>query len=287
MVFEPRQTMLLFIRPGEAEALLDNHRPAAIPVSSWREAAIIERCNRGVGSRAIAAKGMLSGPKGAAIRLVIAGLSQLVRREIEEYSVLFSHRASIDYYSASAAHGTGLVQSEYSCFRFAQADVGPSGNIEVAFDLVAALDVAESNDAVLLTPLRLYVAQPSGKSRSRTVGVAVGIQADAVWREEYRGRKERVWDERILAEGLDLNDGPVAKYYLDVAGAERRLPLPPVSFGVVTSGPYGRIEVTVSAGEVGELPTSLEALGALLSARDPLTPLLFQAAPKPREVFSQ
>lgn len=282
MTFDSRQTVLMFMQPDEAEATLASHRPSTIDPRSPAEAAVIEKCSRGTTGRGTVPKGSFSSLQKQVVNAVIAQVSERVRREIDQYSTLFSQVASIDYYaprSLAARTGDDLLQARHTCFRFAQADLSQSGDLDVAFDFVAAIGIADSQDAVVIRPLRLFVGRPSVKSKDRSLGIAMGIRADAVWREATRGMQDTVWDATVLRDGADLTKGPALNYFLDAAVPELRLPLPPTSVGVDTARPYGRIDVTLTAAEVGALPTSLELLGDIfLPSRDRSGGLLYQAA---------
>ncbi len=90
----------------------------------------------------------------------------------------------------------------------------------------------------------------------------------------------------MLRDGVDLTKGPALNYFLDATAPELRLPLPPTSVGVDTARPYGRIEVTLTAAEVGALPTSLELLGDIfLPSRDRSAGLFYQAATARAQTF--
>jgi len=280
ITFDSGQTLLMFMQPDEASEILANHRPSAVDPRSPAESAVIAECARGSAGRGVVSKGILSGIQRQAVNAVLAQVSERVRREIDQYSTMFSQSASIDYYAPSPAPATNhRLQTQYSCFRFAQADLTPSGNLDIAFDFVAAIGIADAQDAVIVRPLRLFVARPSVKSKDRSLGIAIGMRADAIWREATRGVKDTVWDETVLRDGIDLAKGPALRYFLDGSAPDVRLPLPPTSVGVDTARPYGHIDVTVTAAEVGALPTSLELLGDIfLPSRDRSAGLLYQAA---------
>jgi hypothetical protein len=279
------------MQPDEAEASLASQRPPTIDPRSPAEAAVIDACTRGGAGRGIVPKGIFSSLQKQVVNAVIAQVSERVRREINEYSTLFSQAASIDYYaprSSAARADDDYLQARHACFRFAQADLTQSGDLDVAFDFVAAIGIADSQDAVIVRPLRLFVGRPSVKSKDRSLGIAIGIRADAVWREATRGVQDTVWDDIVLRDHVDLSKGPTLQYFLDATGPELRLPLPPTSVGVVTTRPYGRIDITLTAAEVGALPTTLEVLGDIfLPSRDRSAGLLYQAAAARAQTLSR
>lgn len=281
VAFDGRQTMLVFMAPDEAEQVLASQRPATIDPRSPAESEVIKRCTQDRASSGVLPKGLFTTLEKQAVNFVLAQVSERVRREIDEYSAMFTQTASIDYFAAMPASSasTGGLQARHSCLRFAQADLDASGSVEVGFDFVAAIGIAESNDAVLLQPLRLYVGRSAAKSKDRSFGVALGIRADAVWRDQTRGLKETIWDEVVLTEGVELAGGPALRYFSGVPDLELRLPMPPVSVGVDTSEPYGRIDVTMTGAQVGALPTTLDLLGdMLLPTRDRTAGLIYLAA---------
>ncbi len=291
LTFDSRQTLLMFMQPDEAESILAAHRPATIDPRSPAEAAVIDACTRGSIGRGIVPKAIFDSLQKQVVNAVLAQVSDRVRREIAQYSMLVSQVATIDYYAPRTSAVRAVddrLQARHACFRFAQADLSPSGDLDVAFDFVAAIGIADSQDAVIVAPLRLYVGRPSVKSNDLSLGIALGIRADAVWREATRGVKGTVWDEVIVTGGVELAKGPALEYFAERPGSEIRLPLPPTSVGIDSGRPYGRIDVTLTAAEVGALPTSLEVLGdILLPSRDRSAGLLYQAAAARTQAFSR
>ncbi len=282
MTFDSPQTLLMFMQPDEATGILAIHRPTAIDPRSPTEAAVIGECTRGSSAPGVVPKGIFSGLQKQVVNVILAQVSERIRREIDQYSTMFSQRAAIDFYapgSSSTRAYDDRLRSRYSCFRFAQADLTQAGDLDVAFDFVAAIGIADTQDAVIVRPLRLFIGRPSVKSKDRSLGIAIGIHADAIWREATRGVKDTIWDEVVLSDGSDLTSGPALRYFLDGSAPEVRLPLPPTSVGVDTARPYGRIDVSVTAAEVGALPTSLEVLGDIfLPSRNRSSTLLYTAA---------
>jgi hypothetical protein len=282
VTFDSRQTVLLFMQPDEAAYELSRFRPSLADPNSSAERAVVQECSRGRRSDGTTSKGFLGSLQKPIVNFLLAQVTDRVRRELAEYSSVFSQSIATDFYSGQPETRSlqqGALDTQSSCFRFSQGDLGHAGVMDLAFDLVVSVRIADSRDAVILKPLRLYLGQTSAKSADGSLGVAVAVRADGVWRDMTRGIKDDIWDEVILVTAADLSRGPVLMYEPELTQPDVRLPLPPVSFGVDSSRPFGRIDVTVTAAQAGTLPTSLELLGdILLPSKDQKARLLYLAA---------
>ncbi len=264
----PMQTELTFIEGRDAVRLLAERRLQSVDMDSVAERSLVQFCSNGEAQRAATDKGLLMEFFGQILSMTLEKVADRVRAEIAKYTAISERNERLDYYRGSpAAAGSGHLESRYQCLHFVRLQPNAAGGADVALDVVAGIALDTQRDAIVLRPLRLYVAKATARSATGHYGVAISVKADAVWRDAMVGHQGTVFDLTIATESIDLGTGPFTKYYpTDVMGG-RRVPIVPVSVDVDRSRDFGRVDLTVSAAEIGTPPATL----ALLSQLFPLT----------------
>jgi hypothetical protein len=280
VALEPTTTQLLFIEGRDAARMLADRRPPPAAADSAGERELVAYCSNGEPQRAYAEKGFITNIATAIVQLVIAQAAEHVRAELTKYSAMSEHTRRIDYYRGATSPATGArLESRYTCLRFTRLAVSAGGETEVALDFVAGIGTDTDGSAILLRPLRLYVNKALARSATGRYGVAIGVRAQAVWRDAVQGHEAVVFDKKITAEAIDLAARPFLTYYPTDPGGGQRLPIVPVSVDSDRSHDFGRVDLTVSVAETGAPPAILTLLAQWLPATpDHRTSLLLEAA---------
>ena len=264
----PMQTELTFIEGRDAVRLLAEHRIQTVDMDSVAERALVGFCSNGEAQRTGADKGIIMEFFGQILSMTLEKVADRVRAEIGKYTAISERNQRLDYYRGTpAAAGPGRLESRYQCLHFVRLQPNAAGGADVALDVVAGVGLDTARDAIVLRPLRLFVAKSTARSATGHYGVAISVKADAVWRDALVGHQGTVFDLTIASESIDLASGPFIKYYpTDVFGG-RRVPIVPISTDIDRSHDFGRADFTVSAAEIGTPPATL----TLLSQLFPLT----------------
>ena len=264
----PMQTELTFIEGRDAVRLLAEHRLQTVDMDSAAQRALVAFCSNGEAQRATADKGIIMEFFGQILSMTLEKVADRVRAEIGKYTAISERNERLDYYRGStSAAGSGRLENRYQCLHFVRVQPNASGGSDVALDVVAGIGLDTARDAIVLRPLRLYVAKSTARSATGHYGVAISVKADAVWRDTMVGHQGTVFELTLASESIDLAGGPFIKYYpTDVMGG-RRVPIVPISADIDHSHDFGRVDFTVSAAEIGTPPATL----TLLSQLFPLT----------------
>jgi hypothetical protein len=279
--FAPTRAVLVLIPGADATSALAANRPATIETTSVPEAEMLRECAAGETQRAQVAKDFLWSVITQAWRVILHPFAVSVHDELLKYSRVSQASASGDYYRAEVT-GEGSAHSlasHISCLRFTRFAGSDPGSGEVALDFVASLRLDPAGDAIRLRPLRLYINQAAAKSADGHYSVALAVGANAVWRDEFTGHSDKIFEETVTTESVDLKTRSFLRYYPTDAASGRRVPIVPVSFGVDRSRDFGRAEFVVSAAEVGTPPQTLTLLAEILpDPNEPFEKLLVAAA---------
>lgn len=300
LTFAPTRATLVLIPGADATSALADHRLANADPDSAAEAAVLHECAAGEIQRAQVTRGFLWSVITQAWRVILHPLAVSVHEELLKYSRVSEASASGDYYRPDDAGASGVgvgpgsartLSSRISCLRFtrfvnagsgaqsgADSSAG-SGSDDIALDFVASLRLDPAGDAIRLRPLRLYVNKADAKSADGRYSVAVAVRANAVWRDQFIGHSDKVFEETLATESVDLKSGSYMKYYPIEPGSGRRVPILPVSFGVDRTRDFGRAEFAVSVAELGTPSQTLTLLADILpDPNEPLEKLLVAAA---------
>jgi hypothetical protein len=280
LTFAPTRAILVLIPGSEAAQALGNRRLSGVDASSSAEADLLRDCENGETQHPQAARGFLWDVATRAWRVLLHPLAVSVHEELQKYASVSEATASADYYRAAESAGSAAsINSRISCLRFTRFASADPANEEVAFDFVASLRLDPQRDAVRLRPLRLYISQAAAKSANGHYAVAIGVRANAVWRDEFSGHRGLVFEDTLVTESIDLKSGSSLRYYLPDAASGTRVPVIPTSYGVDRSRDFGQAEFGVSVAELGTPPATLALLSEMLPDPDEkLGKLLIAAA---------
>ena len=200
---------------------------------------------------------------GWAIDYLVSQASAAAQKQLAEYSAVTS--GGLQFGSPEL---TGFYQTvdpptmAWKCLRFSrkmQADKA-AGSI-VAMEAIFKVEVASSQDLLLLTPLRLYFDRPvalAGTGNDSKFGVSLGATFDALWQmaPTGEGKSARIWSSTILSQKIDgmtwKDDSPGTTrqrfYYYNVTGQRQ---------------PGDRSDATNKPVQVPLVPWSGESEGAL------------------------
>jgi hypothetical protein len=261
MSFAPTRATLVLIPGEEAAHTLAMHPLSSVDASSPQEAELLRECSNGESQRA---------PRSFFIaiftqtwQVLLHPIAVAVRDELAKYSSVSSASANGDFYRGGSSSNNAPLTNRISCLRFTRFVNADSGD-EVALDFVASVKLDAARDAIRLRPLRLFVSQAGAKSSNGHYSVAVTVGANAVWRDEYAGHSDKLFEQHLAAESIDLKSSPFIKYYPPDPQSGTRVPIVPVSFGLDRTQDFGRAEFTVSVAELGTQPATLKLLADML-----------------------
>lgn len=263
LTLAPTRAALLLIRGSEAQQALAQHRPGGIDANSAEEAQLLRECANDESQRPT--RGLFWSVITQGWRVLLQPLAASVRDELLKYATLSDATASGAYYEGGDSASKAPLTSGVSCLRFTR--LTGEGD-EVALDFVVGVRLDSSRDAIRLRPLRLFISHSGAKSATGRYSVAIAVRASAVWRDEFAGHESLIFEQTVASEGIDLKSGSFLKYYPSDAGAGRRVPIIPVSFGTDRSRPFGWAEFGVRVAEVGTPPETLKLLADLLPEPD-------------------
>lgn len=250
-------TLIPVDNPAYAWRALTERSPAALQVWSAEESAVRETCgareprdNGKESSSAVLAPAANASPQW----LPAAGDSRL-EAALQAHVRMHAQSARRPFYADPERRNT---EPAWRCFRYAR--FAHRDDAEPALDFIGELRLGDSGDYVQLRPLRLYAG-----AESRTRGIAVGLQLEAVWRQGNVGSRGMVFEPVLLAAVLQP-DAEDALYFQDRYWEQHPiLPLPPMSLDL-----RGRPTQTAPA-------TVTVNLVEILSA-DQADPVLLQSA---------
>ena len=262
---QPTQSELLLIEGRDAARSLADKRLKLVTPDGAAEREMLAFCANGEPQRTTADKSLAAEFFSQFLSVILEKVADRVRAELSKYSALSQRTLRIDYYRGiPSSQAPGHLENRYQCVRFLRvAADGPNGS-EVALDFVAGIGLDVGRDAIVLRPLRLYVSKAAARSATGKYGVAISIHADAVWRDASVGHQATIFEQTIATEPIDLTTGPFLKYYPPEPMGGRRVPIVPISADIDRSRDYGRVDLSVSAAEIGTAPATLTLLSQLL-----------------------
>lgn len=255
----PTRAALTLIRGSEAAQALAQHRPAGIDANGADEAQLLRECANDESQHPT--RGFLWSVFTQGWRVLLQPLAASVRDELMKYATMSDATASGAYYEGGDASSKAPLSSSVSCLRFTRLT---GDGEDVALDFVVSVRLDTTRDAIRLRPLRLFISQSGAKSATGRYAVAIAVRATAVWRDEFAGHQDVIFEQPVLTENVDLKSGSFLKYYPTEATAGRRVPIIPVSFGTDRSRPFGWAEFGVRVAEIGTPPETLKLLADLL-----------------------
>jgi hypothetical protein len=227
---------------------------------------------------------------------IVSALGYLAKRQIAKYSVAYTGEATYPFYVKTEKGASGFTpRLALNCLRIVRYDKTKD---EVRLDAIVQLRIYEKNsDAVQIRPLRVYFKKGSyveaEKQKKPTVSVTAALAIDSVWYEKNQGKSQTVFSYQFLpatdfAVSDDKEHDPFKYFNWNKDNKEfstdwdrvPRMPLPPISVGLASSGPAPVI-YRVSAAESGPVPGWLKGAAEVLKAKhDDISKLLGDALKK-------
>ena len=265
MTLARTRTVLVLIPGAGAKQALSEHRPRTVDPTSPAEAALVRDCANGENQGPLASRGFLWNFATQAWRVVLHPVAVSVHEELLKYARVSDATASGDYYRGGDVTGSAApLNSRINCLRFTRFAAVDSDTDEAALDFVASVQLDAAHDAILLRPLRLYIGQGGAKSIDGHYAVAVSVRAEAVWRDEFSGHHEQIFEQTLLTQSVDLKAGAYLRYYAADTASGTRVPIVPTSFGADRTRDFGRAEFGVRVAELGTPPQTLKLLADML-----------------------
>jgi hypothetical protein len=267
------RAVLQLIPSAEAAQALAQHRAGGIDPASAEEQQLLHECSNDEAQRPT--RGFIWSVMSSGWRVLLQPLAASVRAELQQYATVSEASASGFYYEGGDSSSKAPLVSRVSCLRYTR--LAADGE-DAALDFVASVRLDATRDAIRLRPLRLYISQSGAKSANGRYAVAIAVRAQAVWRDEFAGHDEQLFELTVAREGVDLKQGSYLRYYPADPLSGTRVPIVPVSYASDRSHPYGWAQFGVRVAEVGVQPTTLKLLAELLPEPDALGQLLMSAA---------
>lgn len=222
---------------------------------------------------------------GWVIDYVVSQASAAAQKRLAEYSALTAGGLQFGGHQR-----TGLYRSidppalAWRCVRLVHR-IRQQGGEAVAMEAIVKVEVASSEDSLLLTPLRLYFDRAvarTGTAQDSTFGVSLGMTFDALWQSAPNGKGEtaRVWNATVLSQKIDginwKDDSPATTrqrfYYYNLGGgpagrsddSNKPVQVTLVPWSVNRKPPYGSGTLTATFAEVGDPPAVLEFVAGIL-----------------------
>ena len=176
----------------------------------------------------------------------------------------------------------------WKCLRFShKMQLDKAGGSVLAMEAIFKVEVASSQDSLVITPLRLYFDRPvalTGTDKDSTFGVSLGATFDALWQAlpTGEGKTSRIWSPTLLSQkivGVNWKDDSPSTtrqrfYYYNVTGprtptdrsdaSNKPVQVPLVPWSVNRKAPFGSGTLAVTFAEVGDPPAILEFVAGLL-----------------------
>lgn len=225
---------------------------------------------------------------GWVIDYLISEASAVAQKRLAEYSAVTAGGLRFGPPEATGFYGSiDPPAMSWKCLRFTH-KIQPKGKDSevLAVEAIVKVQVASSQDSLLITPLRLYFDRAvarTGSSKDSTFGVSIGVTFDALWQTSPtgEGKSSRVWNATVLSqkiEGINWTDDSAAttrqRFYYYNVGAPRSgdksdndnkpIQVPLVPWSSNKRAPFGSGMMTVTFAEVGDPPAILEFVAGLL-----------------------
>lgn len=217
---------------------------------------------------------------GWVIDYLIAQATSAAQKRLAEYSAVTA--GGLKFGSPKQVGFYGLIDPPYmpwKCVRLVHMIKGNSGEM-LAMEAIVKIEVAGSQDSLLITPLRLYFDRPvarTGSAQDSSFGVSLGMTFDALWQASGNGegKTARTWNVTALSqkiEGINWKDDSLVTirqrfYYYNLGStplgdksdnSNKPIQVPLVPWSVNKKAPYGSGTLTATLAEVGDPPAILE-----------------------------
>jgi hypothetical protein len=189
---------LMFIDKEKADSRLKEQQPNYSLLDQAKESLIVEACSEGrVSERTLLpalVPILMSLVVTPAADWFVGKINDEVQKDLQGYTNIVNFSGRTYFY-------TKIMEPNFSCLRMrrsipANAENNEKGEakLETVWDFVAQIRLTDSKDAIQLRPLRLYYSKAFYEKATAddTVGVVIGLKADAVWKEGNVGKKDTV-----------------------------------------------------------------------------------------------
>jgi hypothetical protein len=280
LTYAPAQTRLQLIAAEDAAQALGQQRVPGTDATSQPETDLLAYCSNGAVQRAATPKSFFEWFLSPVLRIALNPLAVRVREELLRYSVVTTGTTSVDFYQGSPPGDRARhLKTRYRCLRFTRFVTNAAGSTDIGLDFVGGIGLDPAEDAIVLRPLRLFIDKAAAKSSNGRYGVALALRADAVWREEFAGHRQSIFEQTMATDNVDLRSGSFLKYYGVDETRNQRVPIVPVSSGIDQARDFGRADFTLSVAEFGAPPAILALLSEIFPPSDEgLASLLLKAA---------
>ena len=221
---------------------------------------------------------------GWVIDYLVSQASTAAQKRLAEYSALTAGSLQFGGQQVGFYRSVDPPALSWKCARLVH-KVGQGAEEVVAMEAIVKVEVAMSQDSLVLTPLRLYFDRAvarTGSSANSTFGVSLGMTFDALWQSGQTGKGDaaRVWNATVLSqkiEGINWKDDTPATtrqrfYYYNLGGmpagksdtTNKPVQVALVPWSVNKKAPFGSGAMTVTFAEVGDPPAVLEFVAGIL-----------------------
>jgi hypothetical protein len=274
-------------RPGSTPAALQAGRSQALDDAVAGQCGLLPPAKAAPGAFVVPALLGTAIPvvAGWVIDYVVSQASAAAQKRLAEYSAVTAGGLQF-----GGQQRTGFYRSidppalAWRCVRLVHKIRQQDGEV-VAMEAIVKVEVAPSQDSLLLTPLRLYFDRAvarTGSAQNSTFGVSLGMTFDALWQSTPNGKGEtaRVWNATVLSQKIDginwKDDSPATTrqrfYYYNLgdgpAGrsddSNKPVQVTLVPWSVNKKAPYGSGTLTATFAEVGDPPAVLEFVARIL-----------------------
>lgn len=192
------------------------------------------------------------------------------------------------FYSASPASNGAPPILGWSCLMVQRLVDGEKGGPKVvASEAIIKVEVAPSNDSLILRPLRFYFDQPVAQyekepSSKAKFGTTLGVTFTGLWQAESTGeaKSQQIFSVKVLDQPIDIRDNNRNRFFYyrtDLPAVEttdpevgrpvaQQVPLVPWSRYLKPRGPGGSGTLTVTLTEVADVPRLLTFLSGAFSS---------------------
>ena len=224
--------------------------------------------------------GLITYAAGELAKYIIAKSKKSLKNKLDTYVAQYSNSPKENSIYRSVVNNVPRLSS--NCIRFTR-----SNNKKVSLDLLTRITI--ENHTLKIQPLRLYannVLVPSEeKEDKKSVSIAFGFKANAIWASDSRGKEEVVFQKTLFTEKLSIGEGNTVsaidktegqvKYYLtndenkaSTNVASIRLPLVPWTPYSRPDEKNGFASFVMTATEVGVKPELSVLLHKLIAKNE-------------------
>lgn len=189
---------LMFVDEDTASARLKEQQPNYSLLDRAKESLVVAACSEGRAEEkalpALVVPILMSLVVTPAADWFVGKINDDVQKDLQGYTNIVNFSGRTYFY-------TRIIEPNISCIRMIRSipanpdkDEKGEAKLETVWDFVAQIKLTDSKDAIQVRPLRLYYSKAFYEKATAedTVGVVIGLKADAVWKEGNVGKKDTV-----------------------------------------------------------------------------------------------